>query len=45
MGREQFCKEKGLDIDAEYTVREFISLTENAYGGDTIKQLKESRGI
>lgn len=44
-GREQFCKEKGLDIDAEYTVREFISLTENAYGGDTIKQLKESRGI
>lgn len=45
MGREQSCKEHNLSFDKQYTVREFISLTENAYGGDIIKQLKESRGI
>ena len=45
MGREQFCRERGLDIDAEYTVAEFIRLTEHAYGSDAIKKLKESRGI
>ena len=45
MGREQFCIDKGLDIDAEYTVRQFIRITEHAYGMNVIKQLKESRGI
>jgi len=45
MGRKQFCRDKGLDIDDTYTVKEFISLTENAYGGNVIKYLKESRGI
>ena len=41
MGRESFVKDKGLDIDATYTVDEFISICKNAYGGDVIKQLKE----
>lgn len=45
MGRENFCREHGLEIDAEYTIREFIRLTEHAYGKDAIKQLKESRDI
>ena len=45
MGRENFCREHGLDIDAEYTIAEFIRLTEKAYGKEAIKQLKESRGI
>ena len=45
MGRENFCREHGLEIDAEYTIREFIRITEHAYGKDAIKQLKESRGL
>ena len=41
MGRQQFAKEHGVDLDAGMTVREFIKLTENAYGGSTIRKLKE----
>ena len=41
MGRENFVKNHGLDLDKEYTVKEFIELTENDYGGEVIKQLKE----
>ena len=42
-GRRSFCEEKGLDVNSKYTVKEFISLTENAFGSDVIKELKESR--
>ena len=41
MGRESFVKNKGLDVEAMYTVNEFIDICENAYGGDIIKRLKE----
>lgn len=41
MGRESFVKNHGLDLEAEYTVDEFISLCENDYGGEVIKHLKE----
>ena len=44
-GRKEFCSSKGLDLNAKYTVREFISLTENAFGSDVIKQLKQSRNL
>ena len=44
-GRKSFCESKGLDVNAKYTVREFISLTENAFGKDVIKQLKQSRKL
>ena len=40
-GRNAFVKDKGLSLDGETTVTEFIRLTENAYGGDTIKALKK----
>ena len=41
-GRKSFCLDKGIDIDNdEFTIYEFIELTENSYGGDTIKKLKE----
>ena len=40
MGRESFVKNHGLDLDAEYTVDEFITLCEDAYGGEIIKKLK-----
>ena len=39
-GRNQFVKDKGLDVQAEYTVDEFIAIVENAYGSGTIKKLK-----
>lgn len=41
MGRESFVKSNGLDVNAMYSVDEFISICENAYGGEVISQLKE----
>ena len=41
MGRESFVKNHGLDLDALYTVDEFISLCEDDYGGEIIKKLKK----
>ena len=41
-GRNAFVKDRGLSLDGETTVTEFIRLTENAYGGDTIKALKKA---
>ena len=40
-GRNHFALEHGINIEKDqFTVREFIALTENSYGGDVIKQLK-----
>ena len=41
MGRNSFVKDKGLNLEDKYTVDEFISLCEDSYGGEIIKQLKE----
>ena len=41
MGRETFVKNKGIDLEAEYTVDDFIAICENDYGSEVIKQLKE----
>ena len=40
MGRKAFVADHGLTMDGETTVEEFIRLTENAYGGSTIKKLR-----
>ena len=40
-GRNAFIKDRGLTLDGETTVAEFIKLTENAYGGCVIKRLAE----
>lgn len=40
-GRMAFCESKGLDLDHEYTIAQFIAMTINAYGGEVIRQLKE----
>ena len=40
MGREAFVKNHGLDLEAEYTVDEFIELCKDDYGGEIIKKLK-----
>ena len=41
-GRTAFVKDRGLTLDGETTVTEFIQMTENAYGGSTIKALKKA---
>lgn len=42
MGRKTFCKNHDIDVaTAEFTVEEFIKLTENDFGGEIIKRLKE----
>ena len=41
MGRRQFAKDHGVDLDGEMTVDDFIALTKNAFGGDIIKRLEE----
>ena len=41
-GRRNFCQERGINIDKDYlTITDFIRLTENSYGSDVIKLLKE----
>ena len=40
MGRQQFAKDHGVDLDGEMTVEEFIELTKNSFGGDIIKKLE-----
>ena len=45
MGRESFVKDKGLSLDGKTSVREFVELTKNAYGGDIIKELPKAYGI
>jgi len=41
IGRTAFVENHGISLDGKTTVREFIALTENAYGSDVIRQLKE----
>ena len=46
MGRRQFARDHGIDVEnATMTLREFLALTKNAYGGDVIRKvLKELEG-
>ena len=43
MGRRQFARDHGIDVEnAAMTLREFLELTKDAYGGDVIRKvLKE----
>ena len=42
MGRNQFIKEHDLEMDKEYTVDFFLDITKDSYGGEIIRQLRES---
>ena len=45
-GRNAFARDNGIDIQNDsFTVREFITLTKNAYGSDAIRKLAEAYGI
>ena len=41
MGRKSFMRDRNINFDDTYTVDEFITLCENSYGGEIIKELKE----
>ena len=45
MGRESYCKDKGISLNDSTTVREFIELTKDSYGSNTIRKLPEAYGI
>lgn len=45
MGRESFCKNKGINLDGSTTVREFVSLTKDSYGSETIRMLPQAYGV
>lgn len=45
MGRESFCKDRGIDLDGSTTVREFVELTKDSYRGDVICKLPEVYGV
>ena len=45
MGRESFVSDRGLSLEAKTSIREFVELTQNAYGGDIIKKLPSAYGI
>lgn len=40
-GRKSFVRDRGLSVDATYTVDEFIEICEDAYGQEIIQKLKE----
>ena len=39
MGRDKFCEENGIDLTKKYSVRYFLNITKNSYGGDIIKEI------
>ena len=41
MGRKSFMQDRNITFDDMYTVDEFISICEDSYGGEIIKELKE----
>lgn len=45
MGRESFCKDKGINLDGSTTVRDFVSLTKDNYGSETIRMLPQAYGV
>ena len=41
-GRTVFARDREIDLDTDtYTVREFIDITKDAYGGEIIRRLEE----
>lgn len=45
MGRESFCKDKGINLDGSTTVRDFVFLTKDSYGSEIIRRLPQAYGV
>lgn len=44
MGRDAFVSGRGLSLDGETSIEQFVELTKNAYGGSVIRKLPEAYG-
>lgn len=44
MGRESFCKDKGISLNDSTTVSQFVLLTKDSYGSSTIRKLPQAYG-
>lgn len=42
MGRDEFCKAHNIDLEKVYTVRYFLQITKDSYGGEIIKKVIEA---
>ena len=42
MGRDKLYMDNDIDLDKKYTVRYFLSITNNAYGGSVINKILET---
>ena len=42
LGRDKFCKSHNINLTKKYTVKYFLDITKNAYGGDVIKSIREA---
>lgn len=40
-GRDRFCEQHNIDLRKKYTLREFVEIVKDDFGGDKIKQLLE----
>lgn len=45
MGRESFCKDKGINLDGSTTIHDFVFLTKDSYGAETIRKLPQAYGV
>lgn len=45
MGRETFVADRNLSLDGKTSVREFVKLTKDSYGGEIIKRLPTAYGM
>ena len=45
IGRETFVANRGLSLDGETSIREFVELTKDSYGSEIIKRLPTAYGI
>ena len=39
MGRDEFCRSHSIDLAQKYSVRYFLNITKDSYGGDVIKMI------
>lgn len=42
MGRDEFCKSHNIDLTKKYSVRYFLGITKDSYGGEIIKKISET---
>ena len=45
MGRRNFCKSHGIDMEKDYTIRYFLDVTSNDYGRNVIEQVRERYNV